>query len=250
MPAPSTPSDDAITGMMNSGRNPTPTEVGTQRPEFFSGTPEPDFIDGRSGDDYIFGGFADDTLVGATGDDTLAGSYNNDTLLGGPGDDSLDGGEHNDFVSGGPGNDTLLGDSGSRPGVDVLEGGPGADVFIFVPLVPVQTPVVDTGVGEGNRDVILDFRSGRDVINLSAYERYLGPFHGPEDPLFLGTGAFVDSGALQVRYDVLADGRAVVHFLGAAPVALPPTLQPETRLEGEIELIGVRHLSAEDFILA
>ena len=227
-----------------------PTEVGTRGPDFFAGTPAPDVIDGRGGDDYIFGGLDDDTLIGRAGNDTLVGSYDRDTLLGGPGDDELNGAEDSDFLSGGPGDDTLLGDGGSRPGVDVLEGGPGADTFIFIPVVPVQTPVADTGIGEGNRDVILDFQPGRDAIDLSGYERYLGPFSGPEEPLFLGTGAFVDSGALQVRYDAMADGRAVVQFLGAAPVGLPPILEPQSRLEGEIELIGVRHLTAGDFILA
>ena len=226
-----------------------PTEVGTQGPDFFAGTPEPDVIDGRGGDDYIFGGFGDDTLIGRAGDDTLVGFDGKEVLLGGPGNDELDGGAGDDFLSGGPGDDRLLGDSGGEPGADVLEGGPGADTFIFIPQVPAQTFVADTGTGDGNRDVILDFQPGRDAIALSGYERYLGSFSGPEEPLFLGTGAFVDSGALQVRYDALPDGRVVVQFLGADPAGLPPILGPQSRLQGEIELIGVRHLSAEDFVL-
>lgn len=222
-------------------------ETGTSRDEFLAGSPEPDLIDGRAGADFIFGGFASDTLLGAAGDDTLSGSADADVLIGGAGDDELNGGEDADLLLGGSGEDRLRGDSGSRAGVDVLVGGAGADVFAFGPIVPDRTAVADTGVSEGHRDVILDFQSGRDQVELLGYSRYLGPFQSGEEPLFLGTGAFVESDVLQVRYDLLGDGRAVVQFLGPTPIGLP---EPEERLMGEIELVGVRGLAAEDFILA
>lgn len=222
-------------------------EIGTPRGDFFAGSPEPDIIDGRAGADFIFGGFANDTLLGAAGDDTLSGSAGTDVLIGGAGDDELTGGEDADLLLGGAGDDRLRGDAGSRAGVDILVGGAGADVFAFGPIVPDRTAVVDTGVGEGHRDVILDFQSGRDQVELLGYGRYLGPFQSGEEPLFLGTGAFVKSDALQVRYDRLEDGRAVVQFLGPTPIGLT---EPEGRLTGEIELVGVRQLTADDFILA
>ena len=226
-----------------------PIETGTRNADFFAGSPEPDLIDGRGGDDYLFGGYADDTLLGGAGNDTLTGSFDRDSLVGGAGDDSLAGGEDDDVLSGGAGQDTLLGDSGLRAGVDTLEGGGGADLFIFIPLVPDRTPIADTGIGEGHRDVVLDFGVGHDAIDLSAYARYLGPFHDASPAVFLGTGAFTDSNGLQVRYDALADGRAVVQFLGAEPSGAPPGMDLGPRLSGEIELVGVRHLDAGDFIL-
>jgi len=55
-------------------------------------------------------------------------------------------------------------------GVDTLVGGAGADAFRFGFLAPVQSRYRgDTGVGEGQRDVIQDFRSGQDHIVLTDY---------------------------------------------------------------------------------
>ncbi len=70
---------------------------------------------------------------------------------GGGGDDTIFGGTLSDFLVGGAGNDRLNG----REGNDSFIGGAGADIFAFT--------------GAPGNDRILDFVSGTDKIDLSAY---------------------------------------------------------------------------------
>jgi Ca2+-binding RTX toxin-like protein len=69
----------------------------------------------------------------------------------GMGDDRLTGGLGDDFLVGGAGNDRLNGSKGD----DSFIGGAGRDVFVFS--------------GDAGNDSILDFVSGTDKIDLSAY---------------------------------------------------------------------------------
>jgi ELWxxDGT repeat protein len=85
-----------------------------------------------------------DTLTGAAGDDTLNGKAGSDRLIGAEGNDTLDGGKGNDYLQGGLGN-------------DILTGGAGRDVFVFDKAI----------YATNNLDVITDFDSGRDKIQLS-----------------------------------------------------------------------------------
>jgi hypothetical protein len=102
-------------------------------------------------------------------------------------------------------------------------------------------------VGEGNRDVILDFDEGRDLIDLTGYRNPIAPAPQPE-PLFLGEGAFLDGNRLQVRIEQEEDATIVQVFgpIGTPPVGfeLPPPLPVI-----EIELRGRPDLTAENFIL-
>jgi hypothetical protein len=52
---------------------------------------------------------------------------------------------------------------------------------------------------------------------------------------------------LPARYDLVGDGRAIARFLEPAPIGLH---EPAERLTGEIKLVGVQGLAADDFILA
>ena len=72
----------------------------------------------------------------------LNGGLLSDTLTGGSGNDYLVGGGGVDYLDGGAGNDKLI-------------GGSGLDYFVFT--------------GTAGNDEILDFRSGKDVIDLSSY---------------------------------------------------------------------------------
>jgi Ca2+-binding RTX toxin-like protein len=124
----------------------------------------------------------DNVVVGGAGNDSITAGYGADTVFGGVGDDHvrgygsvgltpgatvgyrnmdradlLFGGDGNDTIEGGGGDDRLSGDAG----VDILTGGPGADTFVFNPP--------DTGQGEGNRDVVTDFTSGVDVLDVTGY---------------------------------------------------------------------------------
>ena len=87
------------------------------------------------------GGSGNDVLIGNSADNTLSGNIGNDTLMGRDG---------NDRLVGGAGNDTLYGGLGK----DDLSGGAGADIFVFQ----------DTSL-----DKVLDFKSGQDKIDLSAF---------------------------------------------------------------------------------
>ncbi len=84
-------------------------------------------------------------LEGLGGNDTLRGGVHASTLLGGDGDDLLLGGGHpGDTLNGGAGNDTLN-------GIGRLTGGAGTDHFYIV---------------QGDSQVITDFVSGTDKIQL------------------------------------------------------------------------------------
>jgi len=73
------------------------------------------------------------------------------------GRDSLAGGSGNDVIGGGTGDDAIIGGGGR----DILSGGVGADSFIY-------NAASDSGVGAGQRDIILDFAHGLDKIGLRA----------------------------------------------------------------------------------
>jgi len=222
---------------------------------------------GTPGDDNIGGTPGRDLILGFAGGDHLTGLDDNDTLIGGPGGDVLSGLNGDDLLIAGTGNDELLGDYGrdtllggrgddileGNVGPDLLAGGPGADVFFFVPTVSydenahLQVADPDTGVGRGNRDVILDFHAGQDSLLLSYNVRdftICAP-PNPAAPVFLGTAQFTDDdSALQVRYDI-EHGATIVEFLG--PTLAAPLPDGEIRFHGEIELVGVHHLTAQDF---
>ena len=104
---------------------------------------------GKTGDDMVRGGAGDDVAIGGQGDDAIYGNIGDDILRGGSGDDMLKGGAGADRVFAGNGDDILSGDGGN----DLLAGGAGADVFVF-------------GL-ESGRDIIRDFQSGLDDIDLS-----------------------------------------------------------------------------------
>lgn len=240
----------------------TPSDFGPL-PAQFGGTPGNNLIFAGPGDDVVRAGFGADTVFGGPGNDTIFGygafggsptaqgsviaADGPDHLFGGPGNDLIYGGGGNDLLDGGPGNDTLVGGLG----VDTLIGGPGHDVFVFGRSVEPGADIFgpDTGVGPGNRDLILDFHHGQDVLDLRAYQNPFPGSGGQPAPVFLGTGPFEASFALQVRYEI-EGGNTVVQFaspFGAPPSGTPPQV-PEAPT-GEIELAGVHHLQASDFIL-
>ena len=123
--------------------------------------------------DTLYGGNGNDRLYGNEGNDFLYGGNHNDTLSGDNGDDRLSGGEGSDLLYGGNGNDVLYGDNGNDrltggAGSDRLYGGAGNDLFIFTSAQDSQPTL---------RDLIGDFASGYDKIDLSALNSVAHPLH-------------------------------------------------------------------------
>lgn len=252
--------DDRLFGDGSFGQGPVPRRPETPAPPGVA-VPGNNEILGGGGGDTIFAGYGTDTVDGGAGNDRIVGTgpgvgvspsgeffFNSldggDSLSGGAGDDSVEGGGGDDALFGGAGGDTLWGGIGA----DTLTGGSDGDVFLFRFSGPF--PIRDTEAGEGRRDVVLDFQQRQDVLDLSGYAN---PFFSPPserpEPLFLGTGAFEASSALQVRYQV-EDGRTVVQFF--APVGTPPAGQEPTAPaapNGEIVLAGEYALTESDFVL-
>ncbi len=212
-----------------------------------------DLLLGLAGNDTINGNLGADVLVGGAGNDTLNGGAGNDTaVFSGPlsaygfslnaggnlvvtdnrggspdGVDTLNsiqniqfgsqtfglafGDNGNDAVNGGTGADLLFGFNGNDEldggaGVDRMTGGAGFDDFNF--------SAGDTGVGAGNRDIILDFLGGggAEDIDLSAIDANT-TVNGNQTFNFIGTAAFSDPtaganlAAGQVRYQLFdSDG--------------------------------------------
>jgi hypothetical protein len=100
-----------------------------------------EYAQGGAGSDIIYGSASANVLLGNAGFDTLAGFAGNDVLHGGDGGDALWGGA----------------------GKDVLSGGTGADFFQFA-------VASETGVVVAKRDVITDFETGFDLIDLRAID--------------------------------------------------------------------------------
>jgi Ca2+-binding RTX toxin-like protein len=175
-----------------------------------------DTVSGGEGDDHLFGGAGNDRLLGESGNDTLNGLSGNDSLWGGTGLDRLEGGTGNDSLRGDAGNDWIIGGLGR----DKMWGGSGRDVFDF-------NTVKESKVG-AQRDVIHDFRSGQDRIDLRGIDANElrkgnqkfswtgsdGPFLFPkESAAFLKAGFTGKAGELRYERGLLmgdtdGDGRA------------------------------------------
>jgi Ca2+-binding RTX toxin-like protein len=198
---------------------------------FFYSGPEggANLLLGGAGNDSVTGGYGADTAFGGSGDDRIQGygppgptagatvalrdADRADLLLGGAGNDTIDGGGGGDTMLGGPGDDWLIGGAGN----DTMAGGTGADRFVFAPTGLGGTRP-DTGRGEGNRDVVTDFDTGADLLDLSGYR----------------------NAGVRWEYDAGQD-RTIVTVAGASGPAFPGF---------EIELRGVRDLSPDDVLLA
>jgi Ca2+-binding RTX toxin-like protein len=123
-------------------------------------------------------------LIGAGNDlaNTILGTSGSNTLYGLGGDDLLDGGSGADTLVGGAGNDVLIGGKGK----DTLTGGAGNDIFRF-------TAENETTTAKSSCDVIRDFVSGEDRLDLSAF--------GPSLD-FIGSNAFRKvAGELRFEFD-------------------------------------------------
>jgi Ca2+-binding RTX toxin-like protein len=143
------------------------------------------------------------------------------------GNDVLNGGAGNDTINGFAGNDTLTGGAGT----DTLTGGAGNDIFDF----NAQT---ETGITSSTWDVITDFVSGQDKIDLSTIDAdvVLAGNQAFTSPVFGGafSGVFANPGDL--------------YFDGLNRVLYGNT-DADATAEFAIALTGVSSLAAADFVL-
>jgi Ca2+-binding RTX toxin-like protein len=105
-------------------------------------------------DRTVYAGAGNDRVQGSSQDDTVYGGSGCDVIYGNCGADTLFGGFDGDKINGGEGNDILVGGYGA----DWLTGGKGCDTFKF--LSDIDSPACQ-------RDIITDFKSGLDLIDLS-----------------------------------------------------------------------------------
>jgi len=174
---------------------------------------------GGSGSDKV-SGF--ENLAGSKFSDRLAGNGAANALSGGAGDDTLEGSGGHDVLQGDGGNDVLIGGTGG----DVLSGGAGNDLFRFL-------DARETGLREETRDVVTDFRPGRDQIDLSLIDA--NPLLADDQEFsYLGSMAFGRNATGQLR---LEDG------------VLYGSTDADPEAEFSILLTGVTRLQLTDLVL-
>ena len=178
---------------------------------------------GTAANDTILGNEAANILKGNSGDDRLEGKGGADTIKGASGADHIDGGTANDLLFGDSGVDKLLGGAGNDrltggSDADVLTGGEGADVFIFTSVSQSRA---------GTADLITDFVSGTDKIDLSAIDA---------NTQLLGNQAFIWGGAGAGHLSV-QNG----HLVG--------DVNGDGRMDVDIDLGGVFSLTSADVLL-
>lgn len=224
-----------------------------------------DHLDGGAGSDVLLGGDGNDTLIASTGNDVMSGGNGSDTILitgstgatidlritsgqftgygndtitgvenltGGTGNDRFTGSASANILSGNGGSDTLSGGTG----MDILIGGAGNDMlyggldqdrdsFVF-------KTVSDSAIGK-SRDMIFDFKSGIDVIDLREIDGNTA-ISNDQALAFTGTKA----SAHAVWYQM---------FKGDAIVSVDIT--GDGRADMQLHVEGVTSLNAGDFIL-
>ncbi|MHA6731517.1 M10 family metallopeptidase C-terminal domain-containing protein [Devosia sp. A369] len=157
---------------------------------------------------------------GATeGDDVLTGNADANTINGLGGNDRIDGGSGNDTIIGGLGRDTLT-------------GGAGNDVFAF-------RSTSESGTNNSTRDVITDFVSGQDKIDLSGIDAD-SRTSANDDFTFLAADNAVftkKAGELAWHTDA-ANNRTIVQI----------DVNGDGVSDLDIAMAGIKQLTAKDFI--
>lgn len=166
--------------------------------------------------------------------DTATGTISLNTqpapdIVGTPDGEVLAGNSVNNVMSGEDGADQIIGNGGS----DILTGGLGSDVFVFI-------ETSDSAVGT-SRDVIADFTSGSDLIDLSGIDADTSD--GTDDTFLFVPNATPGTGNPGVTSNGVTwyylDGNTIVQG----------DVNGDGTADFEIELSGEINLTADDFIL-
>jgi hypothetical protein len=231
-------------------------------------------LTGGSGNDILDGGLGSDTLLGGTGNDTyiinstgdaladtggfdtvrstvtktLASGFENLTLISGningtgtsaaniiigsSGINRLTGLNGNDTLDGGSGNDLLTGGLGR----DVMAGGSGGDRFDF-------NSVSEIGKSS-TRDLIKDFAHGSDDIDLATIDANGSAAGSAKFSFLAAKGATFTGTAGELRW-------FQQNLTGSASdkTIIEGDINGDRKAEFQIQLTGLKTLSATDFIL-
>ena len=180
-----------------------------------------DYFRGYAGADTMYGYDGNDTLFGDGGADKIYGGNGNDTLLGGAGDDTLRGEAGSDVLTGGAGADRLYG------GTDSVR-----DVFDFN---------IAAESNSASRDLVYDFKSGVDRIDLAGIDAHAGTTLNDAFVGFSGTTPTAYS-VWYVKADVDNDG-AVDDLL------LRADMNGNTAADVEIGIINAAQIARADLVL-
>lgn len=171
-----------------------------------------------AGNDYVNGTDQNDAIYGGSGHDKIFGNNGADIIFGGFGTDKIDAGKGSDIVVGGY-------------GADILTGGKGDDAFVFLSELD-SLPC--------SRDIILDFESCDDKIDLSTIDASLSQI-GDQAFAFAGqTDSYcVSENSVTWYYDRNSDRTYILADTdGTADTA-----------EVEIVLVGKVTLTQDNFVL-
>jgi len=189
---------------------------------------EPDVFTAAPGFQNVGGG-VNFVYNGSAGSDYVKAGHFLNTISGGLGADFLRGGNLVDTIDGGADNDKITGWGGA----DVLTGGSGSDQFRYF-------YATDSGLGAAS-DRITDFIIGSDVIDLRLLDKDLVTPDIQNYALsFIGTSAFGNTGAGQIRYTT-----------SGADMLVQFDLDGNGSSDMEVILQGLsgQTLSASDFII-
>jgi Ca2+-binding RTX toxin-like protein len=177
------------------------------------------------------------------------------TITGTPHVDVLHGTGGADIIKGLGGNDTIYGHSGDDRiiggrGADLLIGGAGHDTFVFTSIydsAPNQSGIVNNGFyspisGLGQRDIVTDFTHGQDKIDLSAIDANTQAA-GNQAFAWRGQGIFTHTPGQLIEkiYDQPGTKGDQTIIYG--------DINGDARADFQIELVGLKHLVASDFVL-
>lgn len=172
----------------------------------------------------LSGGFGNDTIGAAGGNDTLRGGGGNDSLYGQDGDDTLWGDAAADRLFGDEGEDVLIGGAGR----DTLDGGTEADTFQF-------RLVSDSRATAATRDVIVQFETGVDLIDLTRLDAN-SLTNGNQAFVFIGAAAFGNvAGQLRV--------------IGGANSVLQADVNGDGVADFEVQLNAIAAVNVNDILL-
>ncbi|MEM0922522.1 MAG: hypothetical protein AAGI13_05715 [Pseudomonadota bacterium] len=168
-----------------------------------------------------------ENMIGSVSNDELRADGGNNMLAGGNGADKLHGRGGNDVLLGEDGNDVLYGNSGA----DMMTGGAGNNRYIYF-------NASDSGAGSGNRDIIADFESGSDRIELFRLDA--NTTNGGNQVFdFIGTTGFSNT-AGEIRFSQVA---------GSGFTLIQADDDGDGVADFQIELTGLVTLQASDFLL-